>query len=79
MGEIHINDSDMWAVKWIEITKLLKEASHVSIIWVSRVGIWGTSRDYRMIKRQNILCLLVICRIMKRKNWNPMCPTWIAS
>lgn len=33
---------------------------------MSRVGIWGTSRDFRMIKRQNILCLLVICRTMKR-------------
>jgi len=67
MGEIHINDRDMWAVKWIEVRQLLKEASHVSIIWVSKVWIWGTSRDYRTIKRQNILCLIVICRIIKRK------------
>lgn len=80
MGEIHTNGRDMWAVKWIEVRQLFKKPSHISIIWVSKVGIWGTDRDYRMIKRQNKLCLLVICRIIRRgKKWNPMSPTWITS
>lgn len=45
MGEIHINDKDMWAVKWIEVKQPLKDASHVSVAWVSKVGLWGMCGD----------------------------------
>ena len=37
MGEIHINGKDMWTMKWTEVKKPLKDASHVSIAWVSKV------------------------------------------
>lgn len=39
MGEIHINDKDTWAVKWIEVKQPLKDASPVLIVWVSKVGL----------------------------------------
>ena len=45
MGEIHTNDKDMWAVKWIEVKQPLKDASPVSIAWVSKVGLWGMGGD----------------------------------
>lgn len=45
MGEIHINGKDMWTMKWTEVKKPLKDASHVSIAWVSKVELWGMGGD----------------------------------
>lgn len=46
MGEIQINTSVMQVLKQIEVKQVLKEASHVSIAWVSKAGIWGMSGGY---------------------------------
>lgn len=46
MGEIIINNRDIRALKLIEVEQLLKEALNVSIAWVSKVGVWGTTGGY---------------------------------
>ena len=43
MGEIQINNRDMWLLKYSEVKQLLKGSSDVSITEVSRVGVWVMS------------------------------------